>query len=200
MFFTRRALLDFPWAYKHDVFTPEECKHIIAMGKKLEQMDGTIGNKDSDSYSVNKDIRRSKVGAFHPGQDTAWIFERVSHNINLLNNEFFKYDIYGFDYIQFGQYDAKDRGLYSWHPDTMYNEANLHPGLFRKLSISILLNHDFDGGKFQIMMGGPDLVNEPEMHTGTMLIFPSYLTHQVTEVTKGCRMSLVIWVVGPKFR
>jgi PKHD-type hydroxylase len=124
----------------------------------------------------------------------------VSKNIILLNAEFYRYDVYGFDYIQFGKYDAKDRGLYVWHMDSMFNDSNPHPGLFRKLSVTLLLNDDFDGGKFQFMLGSPEAISEPEMSVGTMILFPSYISHQVTEVTKGCRMSLVVWVVGPRFK
>jgi len=32
-----------------------------------------------------------------------------------------------------------------------------------------------------------------------LLIFPSYLWHRVTPVTKGIRKSLVAWVIGPQF-
>ena len=31
---------------------------------------------------------------------------------------------------------------------------------------------------------------------GTLIVFPSYLHHRVTPVTKGTRYSLVIWCLG----
>ena len=35
---------------------------------------------------------------------------------------------------------------------------------------------------------------------GTIIIFPSFIRHRVTPVTKGVRKSLVVWVDGPRFR
>jgi PKHD-type hydroxylase len=35
---------------------------------------------------------------------------------------------------------------------------------------------------------------------GTVIMFPSYLLHRVTPVTKGVRKSLVLWVGGTTFR
>ena len=35
---------------------------------------------------------------------------------------------------------------------------------------------------------------------GSMIIFPSFLHHQVTPVTSGTRYSLVIWSLGRPFR
>ena len=35
---------------------------------------------------------------------------------------------------------------------------------------------------------------------GTLILFPSYVLHQVTPVTKGERNSLVAWVTGDKFK
>ena len=35
---------------------------------------------------------------------------------------------------------------------------------------------------------------------GSILIFPSFVEHRVTPVTKGVRKSLVGWYEGPKFR
>jgi len=34
---------------------------------------------------------------------------------------------------------------------------------------------------------------------GTVLFFPSYLTHRITNITKGVRNSLVSWFHGPTF-
>jgi PKHD-type hydroxylase len=35
---------------------------------------------------------------------------------------------------------------------------------------------------------------------GAVIIFPSYVLHRVTRVTRGVRKSLVVWVTGPNFR
>jgi PKHD-type hydroxylase len=35
---------------------------------------------------------------------------------------------------------------------------------------------------------------------GTVIIFPSFLQHRVTEVKRGTRYSLVQWYNGPEFK
>ncbi len=35
---------------------------------------------------------------------------------------------------------------------------------------------------------------------GSIIVFPSFLHHQVTPVTKGTRYSLVLWITGRPFR
>jgi PKHD-type hydroxylase len=39
-----------------------------------------------------------------------------------------------------------------------------------------------------------------EKKKGSVLLFPSWILHRVTPVTKGVRKSIVVWVTGPKFR
>jgi len=38
------------------------------------------------------------------------------------------------------------------------------------------------------------------MKKGDIIVFPSFMVHRVKPVTKGTRKSIVIWVLGPKFR
>ena len=47
-----------------------------------------------------------------------------------------------------------------------------------------------------------DYNDSPEVITkyGRAVLFPSFLCHRVKPVTKGIRKSLVVWVVGPKFK
>ena len=43
--------------------------------------------------------------------------------------------------------------------------------------------------------------NQKELRNrGTIIVFPSFLEHQVTPVTKGTRYSLVQWYSGPDWR
>lgn len=192
--------IEYPWCYKHDIFTPEELTKIIQQMDELELFESTV--YDQKAYQINTDVRRSKTSALHPEEPYAWIFQRLSQVIQLLNIQFYQYDLYGFDFIQYAEYRAGERGKYDWHMDSLFAKANDTPGLFRKLSASVMLNDDFEGGKFQFTYGGAkeDHIDNVEFRPGTIVVFPSYLTHRVTEVTKGCRKSLVVWTMGPKFR
>ncbi len=67
----------------------------------------------------------------------------------------------------------------------------------RKLSMSIVLNSDFEGGDFEINMDGK---KSPRLEKGSIIVFPSFMEHRVAPVTKGIRYSLVTWFVGPPFK
>jgi predicted 2-oxoglutarate/Fe(II)-dependent dioxygenase YbiX len=63
----------------------------------------------------------------------------------------------------------------------------------RILSVSILLNDDYEGGQFSFWQGrhSAERFNE----AGDALVFPSGLSfpHQVEPITRGTRYSMVIW-------
>ena len=52
-----------------------------------------------------------------------------------------------------------------------------------------------EGGDFE--MDEEDEI--PRFEEGSIIVFPSFLKHRVTPVTKGVRYSLVSWFVGPPF-
>ena len=70
-------------------------------------------------------------------------------------------------------------------------------GIVRKLSISIQLT---DPTKYEgdLNLYWSDAVTMKK-NKGSLFIFPSYMLHEVTPVTKG-ENSLVCWVNGPQFK
>ena len=75
-----------------------------------------------------------------------------------------------------------------------------HNGMIRKLSFTLCLNDDYEGGDFSICETHPisekTKVKSFALKKGEMIIFPSHTWHKVNKVTKGIRKSLVGWVVG----
>ena len=75
--------------------------------------------------------------------------------------------------------------------DELQNDNNT-----RKLSMSVILNSDYEGGDFEIF----GLENKiPRLEEGSIIVFPSFKEHRVTPVTRGIRYSLVAWFVGPPY-
>ncbi len=77
----------------------------------------------------------------------------------------------------------------------------------RKLSVTINLcdKHEYEGGNLKFDFG-PHSEKE-RFHEcveirpkGSMIVFPSFIHHQVTPVTKGTRYSLVLWACGRPFK
>ena len=96
---------------------------------------------------------------------------------------------------QLSRYISTNQGHYSWHVDA----GPPIDGIQRKLSISILLSDpaDFEGGELQFKG-----IEDQKVLTkqGSIIVFPSFVEHRVTPVTKGVRYSAVTWASGPSFR
>ena len=116
------------WAYMDNLFTPEECAQIIAIGNsKLEEakVDG----------GVNKDIRESQIAWIYSSNiELDFVFRRVTDAILNLNERFFQFDLFGLsEGFQFTRYDAP-ADFYGVHIDKMLD------GPVRKLSLTIQLS------------------------------------------------------------
>ena len=109
-----------------------------------------------------------------------------------VNHEIWKYDITHSNQSEFLMYDVN--GKYETHTDTFHNRSTE----VRKLTVLVILNDDFEGGKFYIVNAHEKLY--PEQKKGTVLIFPSFMPHGVEPITKGTRYSIVTWMVGPYFK
>ena len=177
------------WAYFKGAFTPEECGKIIEIGNAR-----IIDKSRIRGDEVANDIRDSKNSWIMPCDDSHWIFRRVTDVIVDLNSKFFKFDLYGFiEGFQFTRYDAPG-GKYDQHIDRGLNTWT------RKLSFTLQLSDpkDYVGGDLELYYGKEPTV--PTKEQGFVTVFPSYVMHRVTPVTKGTRYSLVASITGPSFK
>lgn len=175
-----------PYAYWNDAFTISECENIIEIGKSLGM------NKGSTYGST--DIRNNKVSWIYPGDGHNWIFERVSYITKNLNNDFFKFDIFGLaEGLQFTEYNSPDNE-YRKHNDRLFNTPT------RKISISIQLSdpEQYIGGDLNLYL--EETPTTMPKAQGTLVAFPSFVLHEVKQVTSGTRYSLVAWVTGVPFK
>ena len=92
-------------------------------------------------------------------------------------------------------------------PDHGYTDNVNMIGKVRKLSMTVNLSEpgSYEGGNLKFDFG-PHSSNKrfyecTEIRPqGSIIVFPSYVHHQVTPVTKGTRYSLVMWTLGKPFR
>ena len=166
-----------------------------------------------------KNIKESQLG-FDPRKtrtsdiawsNDQWLMDLIWPYMEEANEQAgWKYDIKAVESIQITRY--KEGNFYHFHRDgrsdslSAYNDPEnefLH-GNLRKLSMSIVLNDGYEGGDFQFSTLCPDggaITHTPKNITlGTVIVFPSFMMHRVTPVTKGTRYSLVAWFVGPPFK
>lgn len=87
-----------------------------------------------------------------------------------------------------------------------YVQDNNFIGKIRKISATINLNvpGDYEGGNLKFDLGDHTTDRFHEVTEirpqGSIIVFPSFLKHQVTPVTKGTRYSLVAWMLGKPFK
>lgn len=173
-------------------FSKEECeliKNYFYENTVLEE--GTIIGAPIENY------RTSNVSwlEYFPDSPLAWVFDRLGFYCTDANNSIWNFDLIGMtECLQFTHYDSEKQGRYKKHTD-------IGGGFFhRKISIVVQLDdpEDYTGGDLLIYPGDAAL-NAPKKQ-GDVILFPSYLIHEVTPLTSGERRSLVCWVSGPVWR
>lgn len=177
------------YAFWNNAFSKEECQTIINIAKNKGLIKGTTFNDDK-----SKDVRNSKISWLYPVDKMDWVFRRVTDITLNLNERFFKFDLFGLNEgFQFTNYEAPS-GKYGKHVDRGMNMG------VRKLSISIQLTdpEEYEGGELKLYDGEEETLMDKTQ--GTLIIFPSYVLHEVMPVTKGTRNSLVTWVTGKQFK
>jgi len=138
-----------------------------------------------------------------------WIYDLIWPYMEKANRVAgWRYEIHSSEDIQISRY--KEGDFYSWHKDgkgdhlSVYTENNpIIQNRVRKLSMSVILNDDYEGGEFQFTHYSKEKcdIHTPELNkTGSIIVFPSDTEHRITPVTKGIRYSLVAWFLGPPFK
>ena len=182
-----------PFAWWEGAFTEKELNWLQEQAIRADQRAQAGGMKDEAQLMQ---VRRSQVSWLDKTQDTAWVFEKLANIASSLNAQYYRFDLTGFgEALQLTNYDQSEQGMYGWHLD--YG-GNVTPS--RKLSMVLQLTDpsQYEGGNLQIMTSGePTTVRKQR---GLVVVFPSYVLHQVTPVTNGNRQSLVTWITGPAFK
>ena len=181
------------WAWAKNVFSPEECQEIIKIGNALNPKYGRIQGKEGKE-NTDKNVRKSLISWISPHPNTNWIYIKLQKIVEHINDEFFKFHITGINEgLQFTKYESPG-GHYHTHFDKMFE------GVVRKLSLTVQLTDPskYEGGNLEIYQSNEPLVMEKEQ--GMAVLFPSYVLHRVTPITKGERCSLVGWFTGDNFK
>jgi PKHD-type hydroxylase len=176
-------------------FTKEELNKIYEGVAKLPFNDATVFG--SDNPEVLKQVRSSSVKWIPKNEEWMWLYEKLMNYASTANNEVWKFNLISAqELIQYTEYYDSAEGHYDWHQD-------IGPGIGsqRKVSITVQLSEadEYEGGDLEMWSGG-NHVAVAERGAGVVFIFPSYMMHRVTKVTKGTRRSFVLWVGGDHYR
>ena len=181
-----------PFITGTSVFAPEEMDRINQIAAKVQPRKVKVGSDLQDRPEFNRSEYRHLI----PGPETNWIYQRIAQTVGMLNASCYQFDVDGFDEpLYHVTYDESVQGHYHWHID-----GNAAGKPARKLSITFQMSSDsdYEGGTLEFNRTG-EPTSAPK-DRGTFVMFPSYILHRVTPVTKGTRHALVGWCVGPAFR
>lgn len=178
----------------------EEVDRIIRTASELPEAEraSTLGDETGGG------TRSSMIKWLPRNQAFDWLYERMISMSKEANQALWGFDlISSLEAIQYTEYYASENGHYDWHQDIGVGELPSK----RKVSITIQLSDadEYDGGDLLICTGSSgtgELDNNLIMPRGkgVAVLFPSYMMHRVTPVTRGVRRSLVLWVGGAHYR
>ena len=167
----------------------EHCEAIKSLYAEGKPKEAEIGNVSS----IDKSIRSSNI--LPCGFDTengVYLNRIISPYITMANRESFGVNLNDFYEFQIAKYGQGD--FYDYHMDSnIYDNCSQ-----RKLSITVQLSDSIDyvGGDFEFNKDIGNLDRKKLREKGTILVFPSFVYHRVTKVSKGNRFSLVGWYEG----
>ena len=191
------------------------------VGNRTEDPDAeNFKGGDEDNY-----IRQSDIKWMQHHEIPEGIQKKISDGINMASAE--ANWLHQWDHIENHQYtiyhhrpDAEVTGdFYTWHTDSG-DKPQSEGGRLRKFSSTIQLSHpeEYEGGHFQwiepqglfdkLKSTGTQTIDvDPYIKTapfsaksrGTLIVFPSFVHHQVQPVTRGTRISLVSWYHGQPY-
>ena len=193
----------YPWCFWKKAFDDIELQKIINLMDSAKLTKGEVGGKSNNKKLIS--VRKSNIKFFKFENGTGladWIFFRLNTVIENINNQYYNFDLNGYESFQYTVYYGTEKGKYDFHMDTIMDENKLDDDC-RKLSMTFLLsepNKDFKGGEFQINNSQEKNARTVPMNKGDIILFPSFMLHRVKPVTEGIRKSIVVWVFGPKFR
>ena len=149
---------------------------------------GTVFSTANDSHS----LRQSTI----KWMDQSWIKDMLWPFVKEANEMSFAVDVRNQADMQYTIYESANQGHYDWHHDVHWSSQDLQD---RKLSVTLQLSDptSYEGGLFEF----DEVKTTADFSAkGSVLVFPSYLSHKVHPVTAGERHALVAWFFGPRWR
>lgn len=175
------------------LFDADECDRIIAAVD--EDVWAPARVSDYDPGGVVRSELRSVLAQRVPAGDDGWPIRPLVDAVAALNEQYYRFELDSFpahDAPTVLRYESRSNDEFRAHRDV----GEFAPT--RKLSCVVQLTDpsDYTGGDLVFASEGVAAVRD----RGHLIVFPSFLHHQVTPVIAGVRHVIVGWVHGSSFR
>ena len=196
-----------------NAYTDEECDRIIAYKDKYPKRAAEDYNTDASIRGERKtdDSRLSDLWFFRY-YDEPWILDKTMKLASKFNDEWCHFDIdwFGLNHeMQLAEYN-KEGDWFDWHRDYNFHSVTEHKeSIFenkykRKITAIIQLTDikEYEGARLLLNTDGEGHIRQdgPHLEKGSIIFFPSFVNHKVTELLSGIRNSFTIWYLGPPWR
>lgn len=194
--FTRKPTDPFEAYYFKNSFSEEEFLKLETQLNSLEYSEGTVANTETEM--ITSPNRRSQLKWIPHAEEWLWMYRKIHDMILEASNAIWDFDLHAMvEEAQYTEYRGDQEGHYNWHVD-------LGPGMpasTRKVSLTLQLSdpNDYEGGDLEFFYSEGKTRKAPR-EKGLCVLFPSYVVHRVTPVTRGIRKSLVLWAGGIPFK
>ncbi len=174
---------------------PKQLKILNDVADNMDMQPSYIRTEKGDRI-LNPGFRTSEICWLPNERPHLWVYRKLGELTNQANKATWNFSLTSMtERVQITQYDAENSGHFDWHIDLGAGQLSK-----RKISMSILLSDpgSYEGGDLEFFTGKKN--NFAGREQGTAILFPSYLPHRVTPVTKGVRRSMIMWVSGEPFK
>ena len=192
-YFKNPNVQNIDWYFVLDnVFDESELTTLDQIANKTEASEAVVGNNaDPDKQKTNTEIRNSTVKWLPADSESMnQIYQKLGDAFTWVNNSKFKFDLQFIETVQYTEYNHGD--FFNWHVDGAHQNLDNSP--IRKLSASVLLTDEYEGGDFEFVGKCPS-----KLKRNQAVFFPSFIAHRITPITQGTRKSLVAWARGNTF-
>lgn len=172
------------------LFSGAECERVLGLLDESLWSDAAVTGEGGRGARYDEKIRSAKLQPL-PADDS-WPFDKLVTAIAEINAEVFRFKltgIYTTDPPSVARYHSQSTDHFRPHQDAGAHHCR------RKLTYVVQLS---DGSSYE---GGDLLVMDDRKvaprERGTLVVFPSTLTHVVSPVIVGIRYVIVGWVYGP---
>lgn len=210
-------------AKKYNFLNKNQCEELINIANNKSFCEAQV----VDSIG-RKFIDKSHRGGYTCSlvkEDLSNLYDIIIDNIQDVNKMYYNSNINCFD-IQVACY-VENQQAFNWHSDgPLFSCIEGRPWNGRKLTGIVELSEGYEGGILEIELPtkityslsdinihfskseyDPNVPIEIQVKKyleknkklGSLVLFPSFFSHRVTQVTKGERYSLVIWCKGPEW-
>lgn len=183
---------------QHDFLPDSFIDQVVKRGLNSQETEATLfGGK------INKEMRDTRITWL----DDTWIYDWILPYVYEQNEKWdWNFSLNYAEDIQFTKY--KENQFYNWHQD-IEHKSDSSANDQRKISVVIPLSNsdEYEGGDLEFCdplaspMKKENIIKDDSFRNkGNIIIFPSFVYHRVTKVTKGQRLSMVIWIRGEKWK